>query len=435
VKFSALHILVGDTLVGVLFKYGAMIRLQIDPAYANNPRRSVLSLSMRAANPAQDAALLLNPLTPMFNSPGNERLPPFFQNLLPEGLLRTHIAAERGCEENDYFELLAACGNDLPGNVRALPARLSRDLTARLVTQNQDALEQSVVEDPLDDGVSISGLQPKLALIREGGRFVAGRRHGSGHVIGKLPTTQYDLLPEVEHLSLALARAAGADVCEATLEPMSLIMADHAYALGKSDCFLAVRRFDRDRPGRLHVEDFAQILAQDPDSKYTGGSYADIARVMLRVDGLGEPAVLELVRRLAVNELLGNFDFHLKNIGVLHFPDGAVRLSPAYDIVAYGACMEGRGHALPFARGERKRQTLGPAALRSFANDTGMGEPPLRKIIAEVCRRALDLWPGMIATSDLLPEQKRRLRNFVEGRPMIAGLMRRRSRSAPPTPV
>lgn len=427
-KFSALNIFIGELKIGIMLKYGGLIRLQFDVDYANIPDRPLLSLSMRAADPAQEAALLMDSIAPMFNSTGDGRLPNFFQNLLPEGILRKHIAAERACEENDYFELFAACGEDLPGNVRALPATLTRAFISKIVTQDFDALEESVIAEPLEDGVSISGMQPKLALILSGGRYVSGLRHGGGHIIGKLPTTQFDLLPEVEHLSLRLAEAAGVTACETSLQPLSLIIADHQYVLGKSDNFLAVKRFDRDKPGRLHAEDFAQILGVDPQDKYTGGSYADIARIMLAVDGLGENAVLELIRRIAVSELLGNYDFHLKNIGILHFPDGHIALSPAYDIVAYGIYLKGQGHALSFAAGQPKRQILSPASLRAFANDAGIAEPKLKRQIANVVAAAADTWPRMIEQSTLMPEQKERLQTFINERPVMQSVLSRRSK-------
>jgi serine/threonine-protein kinase HipA len=50
------------------------------------------------------------------------RLPPWFSNLLPEGLLREWIAADRGVSADREMELLAQVGHDLPGAVRVLPA-------------------------------------------------------------------------------------------------------------------------------------------------------------------------------------------------------------------------------------------------------------------------------------------------------------------------
>lgn len=429
-KISVLEILLGELRVGHLFRYGDIIRFAADEAYAKDRQAPLLSLSLLAGDPAQQRAFFLDTLNPVFNSPGQGKLPAFFQNLLPEGLLRDHIVTERHCDPDDHFEVLAACGGDLPGNVYALPVH-DRQLTAGLVTQHHDSLEMSVVDDPLEDGVSISGMQPKIALLEQGGHFVAARHLDSGHVIGKLPTTQFALLPQVEELSLRLASAAGVNACKATLQALDLIDANHWYDLGDSDKFLAVQRFDRDHPGRLHAEDFAQILSVDPSRKYTGGTYADIASVMLSVDGLGIAAVKELLRRIAVSELIGNYDFHLKNIGVLHFPDRRIELSPAYDIVAYSVYMGGRGHALAFTAGMEKRQILDPVSLRAFCDTLRLPEPGLRAVISDVCARALVHWPEMIAASELRPEQKNRLVEFIKSRPVLQTVLRRRRAAHP----
>jgi serine/threonine-protein kinase HipA len=298
------------------------------------------------------------------------------------------------------------------------------------VTQGKEAIEESVIAAPLVDGVSISGMQPKLALILEGGRYVSRTRHKDAHIIGKLPTAQYDRLPEVEHLSLQLAQAAGVTVCSASLQPLAAIMAEHPHAAEEQQQFLAVRRFDRDQPGRLHVEDFCQILAVDPDKKYTGASYADMALVMQAVPGLGEAACHELLRRIAVNELIGNYDAHLKNFGVRYLADGSIEFSPAYDVVAYSVYLNGSGHALKFAEGQAKRSFLSPLTLRAFANRSGLLEPPLRHVIGEVCKKALAAWPDLIAASQLLPHQKTRLTDYFMNRGIIAGLRARQARQS-----
>ena len=426
-KVSILEIRIGDTHVGHLFKYGDIVRLRVAPAFAEDPVAPIISLSLIAGQQGLQAAFLLDPFNPALNSLGSGKLPAFFQNLLPEGLLRTHIAQERGCAEDDYFELLAACGADLPGNVYALPAH-DPGLVTELVTQHHDAVEMSIVADPLEDGVSLSGMQPKLALIRDGGRFAVGRHLGCGHVIGKLPTPMYELLPEVEHLSLRLARAAGADVCNATLEPMSLINAEQHFWPGTAERFLAVERFDRDQPGRVHVEDFAQVFGLDPGRKYVGASYADVARVLLFIQTIGETGVHELMRRIAINELLGNMDCHLKNIGLLHYADRRIGLAPAYDIVAYCVFRKGLGHALRFTGDGGKRAILDAKTLRAFAAAAGVTEEPLRRVVKQVCEAALDTWPAMIADSEMHPAQQARLDDFFRQRPMIQSLLRRRRR-------
>jgi hypothetical protein len=52
----------------------------------------------------------------------------------------------------------------------------------------------------------------------------------------------------------------------------------------------------------------------------------------------------------------------------------------------------------------------------------------LRNTVAEVCNLAVDKWPGIIAGSDLTSEQKDRLNQFFQGRPLVQGLLRRRQK-------
>src|SRR5690606_33588113 len=111
--------------------------------------------------------------------------------------------------------------------------------------------------------------------------------------------------------------------------------------------FLAVLRYDRRRGGSVHCEDFAQVFGVMPEDKYTPQvSYLSVAAVLLSRPSLVETAVHELLRRIMVNEMLGNPDMHLKNLG-LWYPDGHTpELPPAYDIVAHALYTPATGHGL-----------------------------------------------------------------------------------------
>lgn len=471
VKALAIHL--GVTRLGVLFQYalpGAAVtnRFVADEAViaqamgaasmaasAAGSGLPTLSMSLRAATPQAQADLWRDIRSASFNGRHSTRngwlLPSFFQNLLPEGVFRDHVAALRGCAPDDHFEMLAACGRDLPGDVSALPVTLSRDELARYVTQGQDALEMSVTADPLDAGVSLSGVQPKLGVIRDGDRFVGRTKEQDTHLIAKLPVVGQPLLPEVEDLSLRLARAAGVDTCEATLEPLDRLGIAHGYDLGDANSrtrFLAVTRFDRTARGRVHVEDFAQILGRMPEDKYGGGpdgrpvSYLDIAAVLMAEPSLGEPAVHELLRRLAVNEMIGNADMHLKNLGVRYLDGVTPTLSPAYDVVAYAVYHRIRGHALltvPEAlapsRGELRdaspaqRQALGPKLLQVFCDKLKLPVKPAEQAVTRCVKAAWAHWPEMIEASALTAQQKQRLMAHFSSHGLVASVARRAERA------
>jgi serine/threonine-protein kinase HipA len=451
---QALGIFLGEgRRIGVLFRYTlaadtVVTRFVADEEFIQITGAPTVSAGWLADAPLQQQALWRDVRSTAFNGRFSNRngwlLPSFFQNLLPEGVFRDRVAELRGCDPRDHFEMLAACGRDLPGQLLALPVALSRDELARCVTQQQDALEMSVSAEPLDDGVSLSGVQPKVGAIRDGDRYVARTKDHDTHIIAKLPVVAQPLLPEVEGLSLRLAAAAGVEVCEAWLEPLEKLAVRHGYDLGDADArtqFLAVRRFDRGEAGRVHCEDFAQVLGVMPEDKYGTGSEGgprtclDVAAVLMGFDSLGEAAVHELLRRLVVNEMLGNPDMHLKNIGLV-YPDGVhPRLGPAYDIVAYAAYSGHQGHALallpahlapPAGRAAaRARLLLSPAVVRAFCAALRIPEKPAATAIRLAVRAACAQWPAMIAAAPLTAMQKSRLLAHFHAHPLVASVAKR----------
>ena len=412
-----LDIFLTQRLIGKLFRFdnratAPMIRFVADKRFSADSHQATVSLSMLAQHPEQQESLWNDLDSSLFNG-SDGRLPAFFQNMMPEGVFRTHLAQLRGCREDDHFALFAACGLDLPGAVKALPATLTKEQLAALLAQDNAPLDMSVTADPLPLGVSISGVQPKLGLIELGGRYVARKRQGVTRIIGKLPQIDRLRLPEVEHLSLTLAHAAGANVCEHKLVPLAQMDIEHGYTLGGSSHFLAVTRFDRDGPKRIHCEDFAQVLNVDPQQKYRGASYAAMGSLMMRFpESLGVNAVYELLRLLVINDLLGNYDAHLKNFCLI-YPDGRTPfLSKAFDIVAWSVYLGGQGSALALYRdnaGKKPPIGLSPATLRTFCERVGIAEKPCASLIKDTVSKALELWPVLIESSLMSDTQKEKL--------------------------
>jgi len=462
VQVNALGIFLGGTTaahrIGVLFRYAlaedaVTQRFVADEGFVKRSDAPVLSAALLADNPEEQRRLWQDYSATFLNgrhsASNGWMLPAFFQNLLPEGVFRDHIAELRGCDRKDHFELLAACGKDLPGNVYALPVELSRDELQLYVTQNQDALEMSVTAEPMQQGVSLSGVQPKLAVSKADGRYVARTKIGDTHLIAKLPVVGYARLPELEALSLSMAKAAGVRVCEVELVPLSSLEAEHGYDLGETDVttkFLAVSRYDRDQPGRVQCEDFCQVLSVWPEDKYSKGNYSQVAAVLLQL--FGEPGVHELLRRLLVNEMMGNSDMHLKNMGI-SYPDGRAPLLPgAYDIVGYAAYAPHRGHALPLlprqhgepakpkvragsAQAAAAHDQLTPITLRKFCASLGIPEKPAQAALRRCAQAAVDTWHDLVAQSGITTQMKANLLQHFERHPAVTGLRKRqRNRSA-----
>lgn len=440
-RYRALSIQVGKRHCGILFQYGqgfsAITRFVPDRAFWLDERAPVVAWAALQKTAKEREQLLAHADELAFFNGQGERLPAFFQNMLPEGPLRKHLEQVRGCQPGDHMEILAMCGEDLPGNIYAYPLPENREAMDEFVTQGHDALEMSVIEQPMAGATSLSGIQPKLGLLEKNGRYVARTRDGKGgvHIIAKLPTAEYALLPEVEELSLRLAAAAGVNTCEACLRPVSAILEkDQPFTVETGRDFLAVKRFDRTPKTHIHCEDFAQVLNVDPSEKYqdTEGraSYAAMLLAMREAMGLPEQELIEVLRRLMVNEMLGNYDAHLKNFGVIYADGFTPALSPAYDVVAYAAYLPGRGHALSFYPGAPERAQITPALIRGFCNFVGLHETKVRAALAQTVELARSKWPQMISDSAILQGQKERLMGHFNAVPAVQAQARRNNRAA-----
>ncbi|WP_237702801.1 type II toxin-antitoxin system HipA family toxin [Candidatus Protofrankia datiscae] len=101
---------------------------------------------------------------------------------------------------------------------------------------------------------------------------------------------------------------------------------------------VVVERYDRspDAPqGRIHQEDFNQVLGVAGDQKYQKyGGRVSLERIARVFSAAGDRGSLErLFRLIVLSVAVGNLDLHAKNISLVHRPDGSMPLSPAYDMM------------------------------------------------------------------------------------------------------
>jgi serine/threonine-protein kinase HipA len=154
-----------------------------------------------------------------------------------------------------------------------------------------------------------------------------------GQWILKLPNAEYPKLVEREYGTMCWARDSGFEVPEVRLIDAGSVMdVPSALKMGDGPCYL-IRRYDRvEEGGRIHQEDFAQVLDHQPADKY-GCTIVRLSQVVLRVMGRAQHE--RFLDRLVFDIMAGNGDAHLKNWSIVYpDPDGRVpTLAPCYDIV------------------------------------------------------------------------------------------------------
>lgn len=245
-------------------------------------------------------------------------LHPFFDNLVAEGWLcgaQTRLLGKRSASR---FELLLAFGYDCAGAVSIMdpePSTLSK-----LLIDLEDPRELSV----LTSRASLSGVQPKLALIKKDGQYFPSKFNELSTHIAKFPSKDHDDLVINEYLTTLAFKALlpHDDVVELSIDTIA----------GFLEPALIIKRFDRIDGSRIHFEEFNQLLGRKSTDKYEG-SYKEMGDFIRTTKGCLPIEAYRLYARIVVGLLLGNTDMHLKNFALFH-TDIGFRLTPSYDQVA-----------------------------------------------------------------------------------------------------
>ena len=306
--------------------------------YIHDPNRLTLGLGFRDS---------LGHLITNFRS-NQTRIIPWFSNLLPEGQLRQYLAEQARVKSTREFFLLWMLGQDLPGAVIVQPADGEEcPPAAHDGFDHKEEFRENVFR------FSLAGVQLKFSAIKSARKGLTIPVQGvGGDRIVKLPSRQFDALPENEYSMMELARAVGIDVPHVELIKVNLIenLPDGIDTFG-THAFV-IDRFDRPLGGEpVHIEDFAQIFGVYPESKYDRASIRNIASV-IGVEGQQQDTG-ELIRRLVFNVLIGNADMHLKNWSLMYPDRKNVSLAPAYDFVSTIHYIPDEKFALKFSRTKR----------------------------------------------------------------------------------
>ena len=177
-----------------------------------------------------------------------------------------------------------------------------------------------------------------------------------------------------------------------------------------------VERFDRAANGRIHMEDFAQILDKPPSEQYKG-AYEEIAAVLRRI---APESAAEFLKLTVFNILCGNGDAHLKNFSVL-YPDGRnAVLSLAYDLVStvlyYPPGKEGLALKL---NGEKLFQNITWSSFDNLLDRLVMSREVGRQILQDAAEATLSAWNFGEVRENYTQKQQERLEIHIRSLSLV----------------
>jgi len=269
----------------------------------------------------------------------------FFDNLLPEELLRQAVSKEAGIKGEDAFALLQYLGAESAGSLTLLPpgedlpkASALRDLPYEQLSSRIANLPRLTLNANAPKRMSLAGAQHKLLVVyHEGHLYEPEGATPSTHILkpNHPDTESYPASVVNEYLTMRLAKAVGLPVPE-------------VHMLYVPEAVYVVQRFDRvtteaTPPGarppmhvqRMHLVDACQLLNKSRTFKHSGASIQALKDVIEATTNKANTRLM-LFRWLVFNILVANDDCHLKNLSFFMSSEG-VQLAPHYDLLSTSA--------------------------------------------------------------------------------------------------
>jgi len=330
-----LRVSIDSDVVGVLSEGDGLWQFTYESAWVDAPMGFDLAPGLpRSKEPIVDAGTL-------------RPVQWFFDNLLPEELLRQALEKEAGLQGDDAFALIQYLGAESAGSLTLLPPQQAFPGTGDLRPLSDEDLSKRLAQLPrrtltadAPKRMSLAGAQHKLLVhLGKGQLFEPVGATPSTHILKPSHPAADDYPASVlnEYLTMRLAKAAGLEVPRVDLryvpEPVYIIERfDRVVASagrGRASALPALNA------RRLHIIDACQLLNKARNFKFSGATLASLQDVINATTNKASTRT-RLFRWLAFNALVANNDCHLKNLS-FHVNHEGIELAPHYDLLATGA--------------------------------------------------------------------------------------------------
>jgi serine/threonine-protein kinase HipA len=242
--------------------------------------------------------------------------------------------------------------------------------------------------------MSIQGVQTKLSALLKVKEEFFEIVDNNGRYILKTQSSLYPEVPENEAITMSIASTIGLDV------PLHGLI----YAKDNSMTYF-IKRFDRlPRNKKVAIEDFAQLLGFDRDTKYKS-SMEQVAEVITKYCTYPKIEFVKLLKLTLFNFLVGNEDMHLKNFSLIT-QNNIITLSPVYDLLNTTIALHKPMEELALSIKGRKNNITRNNLVDYYGKERlGLNEKTIEKVIKDI-QNKLPKWHELIEVSFLSDAMK-----------------------------
>jgi len=279
-------------------------------------------------------------------------------------------------------------------------------VSAPVLDYHQKDLLQ-LAEKVINSHQTITGVQPKLSLgIQKKDKNNPVERLTIvglwGRYILKPQTELYPELPELENLTMRLARISGITTVDNSL-----------IRLKSGELSYITQRIDRIKNKKNHMEDMCQLTERLTEHKYKG-SYEQIGKVILKYSANPVFDAISFFEEILFCFLTGNNDMHLKNFSLIKTDFNNYKLSPAYDLISSTLVIPEDDEETALTLNGKKRK-LNPEDFKSLGNSLKISSKTQERIFSTY-RQKTEKWPEEIENSFLSDSMKEKYKNLVASR-------------------
>lgn len=224
-----------------------------------------------------------------------------------------------------------------------------------------------------------------------------------GRYILKPQTERFERLPEIEDLSMHLAK-----IAKIPTVPHALIR----FVDGELNYI--TRRIDRTDDGqKLPMEDMCQLSGKLTEQKYQG-SYELIAKIIEQYSSLPQLDKINYWQQVVFSWIIGNTDMHLKNFSLYSPRTDHYVLSPTYDQVSTKIVMPEDTEDMALSLNGFKKKLL-VYDFREAMYSTDITEVVTNRILSDFSKFR-DKWFTCIDSSFISDDQKKNYKALIDSR-------------------